>query len=140
MPLARLFPPKTPLSREEHWIPLSDLMSGMMMIFMLVAIVFMIKVEAESDDVKRLQKKTEEQAVRMKDVAVLYNETREHIYNDLLREFQPDFPIWKANLDHDLAIRFEEPRVLFDSGKWEIKPEFRRILDHFFPRYVAIIS
>ena len=140
--------------REEHWIPLSDLMTGLMMIFMLVAIVFMVKVEAESDDVKRLQKKTEEQALRaqelevraeqqaqrMRDVAVLYDETRIRIYNDLLQEFKPDLERWEAKLDRDLAIRFEEPKVLFDSGKSEIKPGFKEILDDFFPRYVRVIK
>ncbi len=30
-------------AKEEHWIPLSDLMTGLMMMFMLVAIVFMLK-------------------------------------------------------------------------------------------------
>ncbi len=29
---------------EDHWVPLSDLMTGLMMIFMLLAIVFMLKV------------------------------------------------------------------------------------------------
>ena len=146
MPLSKIFPPKSAHAREEHWIPLSDLMTGLMMVFMLIAIVFMIKVEAESDDVKLLQKKTEEQALKaekqaqsMKDVAVLYDDTREHIYNDLLREFQPDLPRWRAQLGRDLAIRFEEPKLLFDSGKAEIKPEFKKVLDEFFPRYVTVI-
>jgi outer membrane protein OmpA-like peptidoglycan-associated protein len=57
-----------------------------------------------------------------------------------MMEFRSDFPNWRAELDHDLAIRFEEPKVLFDSGKSEIKPEFRKILDDFFPRYVRIIK
>lgn len=139
MSLSKLFPPRSPHPREEHWIPLSDLMTGMMMIFMLVAIVFMIKVEAELDDLKRLQKKAELQASNMKDVAVLYDETRDHIYKELLAEFQGDFQAWRAELDRDLAIRFEEPKVLFDSGKSDIKPEFKKILDDFFPRYVRII-
>lgn len=154
MSFVKLFQPKPAQAREEHWIPLSDLMTGLMMIFMLVAVVFMIKVEADSDDVKRLQKKTEEQALRaeelerqaeqqaqkMRNVAVLYDQTREKLFDDLLREFQPDLLRWRAQLDRDLAIRFEEPRVLFDSGKAEIKPEFKKILDEFFPRYVNVIK
>lgn len=115
-------------------------MTGLMMIFMLVAVVFMIKVEAEADDVRKLQKMAEQQAQRMKGVAELYDETRERIYNDLLREFGPDLERWRARLDRDLAFRFEEPKVLFDSGKTEIKPEFKKILDDFFPRYVGVIK
>jgi outer membrane protein OmpA-like peptidoglycan-associated protein len=140
MSLVKIFPPKPAHAREEHWIPLSDLMTGLMMIFMLVAVVFMIKVEAEADDVRKLQKMAEQQAQRMKGVAELYDETRERIYNDLLREFGPDLERWRARLDRDLAFRFEEPKVLFDSGKTEIKPEFKKILDDFFPRYVGVIK
>jgi hypothetical protein len=66
VPISKLFPPGAPHPKEEHWIPLSDLMTGMMMIFMLVAVVFMIKVEAESDDLRKLQKKAELQASNMK--------------------------------------------------------------------------
>jgi len=119
--------------REEHWIPLSDLMTGLMMVFMLAAIVFMIQSEA-------LQLKAEKQAQQMKNVAVLYDLTRQQLYADLEREFHADLPRWKASLDQDLAIRFEEPDVLFDMGKAELKPLFKKILDDFFPRYVQIIQ
>jgi outer membrane protein OmpA-like peptidoglycan-associated protein len=40
----------------------------------------------------------------------------------------------------DLTIRFEEPEVLFDTGKDTLKPRFTVILDDFFPRYVSILS
>lgn len=45
---------KAVAAKEEHWIPLSDLMTGLMMMFMLVAIVFMVKVEAEAVKVRTL--------------------------------------------------------------------------------------
>lgn len=118
--------------REEHWIPLSDLMTGLMMVFMLVAIAFMIQVEA-------LMRKAERHAQQMKDVAVLYDEIRQRLYADLQNEFHSDLPRWKASLDRDLAIRFEEPDVLFDLGKADLKPQFKKILDDFFPRYARII-
>jgi outer membrane protein OmpA-like peptidoglycan-associated protein len=140
MSLAKIFPPKAPHAREEHWIPLSDLMTGLMMIFMLIAIVFMIKVEAASKRTEELKRQAQQQARNMKNLAVLYDQTRERIYADLLREFQPDLKLWHAKLDLDLAFRFEEPKVLFDSGKTEVKPEFKKILDDFFPRYVNIIK
>jgi hypothetical protein len=46
--------------KEEHWIPLSDLMAGLMMIFMLIAIIFMVKVESD--------------AKKVKDIALIYDE------------------------------------------------------------------
>lgn len=113
-------------AKEEHWIPLSDLMTGLMMMFMLVAIVFMLIVEAD--------------ARKVKDVAVIYDAMKTQLYNDLLREFERDLPRWGAELDKDLTLRFREPEVLFDTGKDTLKPRFIQILDDFFPRYVRILS
>ena len=126
MSLEKIFPSHTAAPQEEHWIPLSDLMTGLMMMFMLVAIVFMVKVEAE--------------AQKVKDIAVLYDRMREQLYVDLQTEFRNDLPLWRATLDRDLSIRFEEPEVLFDTGKADLKPRFQGILANFFPRYANILA
>lgn len=120
-------------AQDDHWIPLSDLMTGLMMIFLLVAVIFMVKVEAQ-------QRQAEQQAKRMRDVAVLYDQMRDQLYRDLEVEFKGDLPKWKASLDKDLTIRFEEPEVLFDTGRSILKPQFTAILSDFFPRYVRILS
>jgi len=112
--------------QEDHWIPLSDLMTGLMMFFMLLAVAFMLKVEADSRKVKQ--------------IAVLYDQLRTDLYRDLEKEFRADLPKWGAELDKDLTVRFKEPDVLFDMGSDEIKPRFKKILDDFFPRYVAILT
>ena len=116
-----------PLSQETHWIPLSDLMTGLMVIFLLIAVMYMLKVEADAD--------------RIRNVAIVYNQIRNSLYDDLNREFQIDLPRWKAQLIRsDLTIRFTEPEVLFATGSAELKPEFKTILADFFPRYVRIMT
>jgi outer membrane protein OmpA-like peptidoglycan-associated protein len=112
---------------EAQWISLSDLMTGLMMVFMLIAISFMVKVEADSANVKR--------------VAVIYDKLRENLYQDLSNEFKEDLPKWGAVLDKkSLSIRFNEPDVLFDMGDAKLKSRFQEILNDFFPRYVKIIT
>jgi outer membrane protein OmpA-like peptidoglycan-associated protein len=101
-------------------------MTGLMMIFMLISIIFMVEVDASRD--------------RLRGVAERYNNIRESLYADLMKEFASDLPRWHAKLDPDLAIRFEEPNVLFDTGRADLKQRFIDILDNFFPRYVKIIS
>lgn len=101
-------------------------MTGLMMIFMLVAIAFMIQVEA--------------QAQKVKNVALLYDEMRGQLYLDLKKEFEADLPRWGATLSPDLSIRFEQPEVLFKTGEAIVTPTFQAILSDFFPRYVAILS
>lgn len=112
--------------QEEHWVAVSDLMSGLMMVFLLLAVLFMMKVELESK--------------KIKDVAVLYDKLQRQLYTDLYEEFKNDLPRWNAELTKDLSIRFKEPDILFATGKAVLKPKFKNILDNFFPRYVAIIT
>lgn len=113
-------------AKEDHWIPLADLMTGLMMMFMLIAIIFMVKVEND--------------AKKVKDIALVYDEMRAKLYQDLYSEFEKDLADWGAELDQDLTFRFKEPRVLFDIGKDNLKPKFIRILNDFFPRYVQILG
>ena len=86
-------------SQEDHWIPLSDLMTGLMMIFMLVAIVFMIQVRRDEDKLVASQQK-------VKDVALLYTDLRAQLYKDLQSEFKDDIGKWHASITPDLAVRF----------------------------------
>jgi outer membrane protein OmpA-like peptidoglycan-associated protein len=76
----------------------------------------------------------------MRGVAQSYGQSRLDLYKDLSREFSADLARWRARLDPDLTIRFEQPNVLFDTGRAELKPSFKAILADFFPRYVRIIA
>jgi outer membrane protein OmpA-like peptidoglycan-associated protein len=114
-------------SAEDHWIPLSDLMTGLMVIFLLIAVMYMVKVQADAD--------------RIKTVAIAYSEIRDALYADLHDEFKNDLGPWKAQiLKADLTVRFNEPEILFANGSSELKPEFKAILSDFFPRYVRILT
>jgi outer membrane protein OmpA-like peptidoglycan-associated protein len=110
---------------EEHWIPLADLMTGLMFLFLLIAITYMVQVE--------------QQAARARKIAVFYEQTRLDLYHDLDREFHRDLPHWGAQLREDLSIRFTEPDVLFETGSANLRPRFTAILNDFFPRYVRIL-
>jgi outer membrane protein OmpA-like peptidoglycan-associated protein len=115
------------VGEESHWIPLTDLMTGLMVIFLLIAVSYMMQVEAD--------------AARIKDVAVAYSEIKDALFEDLNKEFRMDLPKWKAQLlKNDLTIRFSQPEVLFATGSSELKPEFQAILQDFFPRYMRILT
>jgi outer membrane protein OmpA-like peptidoglycan-associated protein len=119
-----------------------------MMMFMLVAIIFMVRIESDAkareSDTKAREAAAiaaEKQAKVVGEIAQIYDDTRERIYQDLYAEFKNDLPIWRAVLSRqDLALRFVAPEVQFDIGKDLVKPEFERILANFFPRYVKIIT
>jgi outer membrane protein OmpA-like peptidoglycan-associated protein len=135
-----LLPRKFTPTEEGHWIPLSDLMTGLMMVFMLVAIIFMLHVEGEAKKSKEQARQAEGEANLVKSIALVYDQMRLQLYNDLYSEFQNDLPVWRAVLLKDLTVRFQEPKVLFASGDDRLKADFIAILDNFFPRYVTILA
>lgn len=111
---------------EEFWQSVADQMSGLMLVFMFIAIAYALDASLDK--------------ARMQKVAVAYNQNREAIYRALDSTFKEELPKWDAELDSvSLSIRFKEPDVLFRVGSAEVQPGFRRILDSFFPRYVAVI-
>lgn len=112
---------------EDHWISVSDLMAGLMMVFMFISISLMREAMIERD--------------KIKEVAVTYQENQEAIYNALFEEFQLDMKDWGAEVDQNtLSFNFNSPEVLFDLGKSNIKPAFQIILNDFLPRYLATLD
>ncbi|MBQ4876634.1 OmpA family protein [Pseudoalteromonas luteoviolacea] len=111
----------------EHWLSISDLMAGLMMVFLFIAIVFMRHTMKENE--------------KIKSVAVAYQEKQVAIYDSLMQEFEKDLAKWGAEIDKEtLAFNFQSPDVLFDGGEIDIKPRFARILDDFFPRYLNVLK
>lgn len=118
--------PNDTLAQEEHWVSVSDLMGGLMMVFLLISVIYMVQLEIESR--------------KIKDVAILYDRLRTQLYDDLHREFSADLPRWGAELDRDLSLRFYNTELLFDRGDADLNPAFSEILADFFPRYVRILT
>ncbi len=111
----------------EHWLAVSDLMAGLMMIFVFVSIALMRDAMIERD--------------KIKEVAVAYQQSQVDLYKALVNEFENDLSRWNAVINRDtLSFEFQSPDVLFDTGKIVLKPAFRDILDDFFPRYINVLQ
>ena len=105
---------------DEHWMSVSDLMAGLMVVFLFIA-VFYIKAITQP--------------------LTNYEETREEIYQALLREFHDDLAKWNAVLKRDtLSVVFNAPEVLFLQGSIDLRPLFQDILRDFFPRYLKVLE
>ncbi len=70
----------------------------------------------------------------------MYKETLQGLGLALKKEFKGDLDRWKATIDDDLTVRFREPSILFATSSATLKPEFKAILDDFFPRYIRIMT
>jgi outer membrane protein OmpA-like peptidoglycan-associated protein len=102
-------------------------MSGLMVIFLFIAISYMKEVTADRD--------------KIMEIAITYKETQSALYNALQKEFKDDLRRWRATLDRQtLSIKFHNPELLFETGKSALKPGFQEILQSFFPRYVRILQ
>ena len=111
---------------DDHWISVSDLMAGLMVIFLFIAITYIRPVLNDRNE--------------WLDMAKAFQQAELDIYESLYKEFKEDLPRWGAELDReDLTIRFFEPQVLFDSQQITIKPRFKEILADFFPRYLKVL-
>ena len=102
-----------------------DLMAALLLIFVLLLIGTMLKLQEEFDS--------------KSDIAERYTELQINLYNDLYTEFSDDLDRWQAEIDTNLTIRFIEPSVLFDPGEDRLKETFKTRLNEFFPRYINVI-
>lgn len=112
---------------ESHWLSVSDLMAGLMMVFLFIAVVLMRSALLETE--------------RIRDVAVAYQDTMVAIFDSLMEEFADDLDSWDADIDRDtLTFNFQSPEVLFASGASDIQPRFQEVLADFFPRYMTVLQ
>ncbi|WP_213715497.1 OmpA/MotB family protein [Cedecea lapagei] len=110
-------------SNQSYWIPLADLMTGLMMVFMLLTASFMLRVEQTTTLVVKE-----------------YEMTKQDLQLALQKEFAKDLKQWNAEILGDMTIRFNDPSVLFSTGSSELRPRFMQVLSEFFPRYTALLN
>jgi len=105
---------------DNSWINIADIMSGLMMVFMFIAVAFMYQLQHQKD----------------------LNNTFKDIYRVELNEalhktFDKDLTLWKATITKENVFRFSAP---FDLGSSEMSAEFKQIISEFFPRYIALLT
>ncbi|WP_432372490.1 OmpA/MotB family protein [Pantoea allii] len=110
-------------SNQSYWIPLADLMTGLMMVFMLLTAAFMLRVEQTTTLVVKE-----------------YEMTKQDMLLALQKEFSKDLKQWNAEILGDMTIRFNDPSVLFATGSSDLRPRFKQVLGEFFPRYIALLN
>lgn len=107
--------------KHNVWMSVSDLMTGLMVIFLFISIAYIRKVQENQT------------------VLTDYIETKTRLHDKLVKEFEGDTQRWQMTIGKDLSMRFNNPQVLFASGKADLTPEFKQILDEFLPKYFHIL-
>ncbi|WP_300879785.1 OmpA family protein [uncultured Duncaniella sp.] len=109
------------MAKPNVWLSVSDLMTGLMVIFLFVAIAYISRVQKNQS------------------VLTDYVETKNEMHDKLVKEFAGDTLKWQMAIGKDLTMKFKEPTVLFASGSYQLTPRFKEILDEFLPRYFNIL-
>lgn len=110
------------LEDGDTWISTTDLMSGLMVMFLLIAMAFM----------KQLQEKDPLEAHRLME---------ENIFNELNQTFKTAIQQQVISVDSSLALRFIDGKVkMFDFGQQRLRTEFTQRLDSVLPKYLELIT
>lgn len=134
-------PAATEQDDDSQWLSVSDLMAGLMMVFLFISIVLMRNALIERDNVKAMADTYQVERDKVKEIAAAYQDNKIKIYDALMSEFGDDLERWDAAINkEDLSFNFQSPEVLFDVGAISVKPSFQEILDNFFPRYLSVIG
>lgn len=105
--------------QDDQWISISDMMAGLMVVFLFIAIINL-----------------KDQTDKLKSFEIL----QDRIYNELHEEFRDDLNKWVAEIDREtLTVSFREPKIQFSTGSSEVKSEFKNILNDFYPRYLDVL-
>lgn len=114
-------------SEEDYWTYVSDVMTGLTIIFLFIAINY-IKISSEMAD-------------SLKDIVIDYEKIKEIIEEKIKEEFSDEFEDWEAKFNpEDLSFQFNSSEGLFQKGEAELSLKFKHILDDFIPRYLFILK
>ena len=103
---------------DDTWISAADMMAGLMMIFLFIAIIYIQNISKYFDDV---------------------SDVRDEICTDLRNEFAADLERWDMTIcEGGLLIRFQSDSN-FDRASSSLSPDFEKLLDSFIPRLFGVI-
>lgn len=106
---------------DNIWQSISDVMTGLMVIFLFVCMGFLFQ---------------------LKETVNRYDRVKNLIHQDLIDEFKPEeMARLGARFDEDeLRVIFVSPTVFFAAGDSTVNPQFQTVLAEFFPRYFKVLE
>lgn len=109
------------MSVHNIWMSVSDLMTGLMVVFLFISIAY----------VKRVQ---ENQIILAQFV-----DSKKELHDELHAEFKKETLNGNVTIDGDLTMRFQNTQTLFATGSADLTPEFQEQLSNYIPRYLDIL-
>lgn len=102
-----------------NWLSLADMMTGLMLVFLLISILFISQTQASLKEDRA---------------------TKSEIYQELIETFKDKQNEWQMVIKDDLTIIFKNPDFLFKQDSSIITRQYKDILNEFIPKYIEIIN
>jgi outer membrane protein OmpA-like peptidoglycan-associated protein len=116
-------------SNESNWRSFSDVMTGLMVIFMFIAISYILEAQKRENEVN--------------DIIEQYKITQQQIYNDLDSKFTDRFSDYNLVVNPDLSIQITDANALFPVQFYDqevyLTDKFESFLNEFTPLFYQII-
>lgn len=109
------------MTKNNVWMSVSDLMTGLMVLFLFIAIAYIIRVQSNQSVLKD------------------FVENKQKLHAKLVEQFRTETRDSVITIGGDLSMRFQRAESLFDDGSWEIKPAFRKSLSEILPKYLDVL-
>lgn len=109
------------MAKSNVWLSVSDLMTGLMIVFLFVSVAYMIRVKEEQTPLTQ------------------YVENKTELRDKLVAEFKDESRQGRLSISGDLTMRFENAQTLFEQGKDELTTEFKKELANCMPRYLNLL-
>lgn len=117
---------------DDHWIPLADLMTGLMVIFLLISVTIMVDtIERHKRAMEQQQKTNAAQVAAVRNIG---DELRKSLAKSTLQSSNVQFE------SDTLIVRFRGNLGLFNVGSNQITPQFKEQLIRFFPEYLQVVK
>ncbi len=125
---SEFFQSRTDSSGEGHWLSVTDLMAGLMVIFLLISVALMNRTDIEKRAVER--------------IAVKISKKQLEIHRAIAEEFEEDFKRWEIDFSEQrlLSIDFNADRYKFTPGYSTLPEQLVLVLDDFLPRYLNVLE
>lgn len=109
------------MAKMNEWMSVSDLMTGLMVIFLFIAIAYIKKAQSQQSTL------------------IDYDKNRKELYNTLVKEFKQEQENNTITISDDLSMRFEDAGTLFESNSCELTETYKDQLSVIIPKYFNIL-
>jgi len=108
-------------ARNNVWMSVSDLMTGLMVIFLFITVAYIKRVHSDQSMLKD------------------FVENKQELHDKLVEKFKTESDKKIITIGGDLTMRFQRAETLFDDGSWTLRPEFEKQLSTILPKYLDVI-